>query len=84
MSKEVSQIRIHFQGADLNVLKKLIGISKKHEISVSKLIIMAVIVGLPWVIDELDGLRLDLEAAGWSLTNEAAIRVRELERLPGA
>lgn len=62
----VLQVRVHFSGVDLSLGNKLLAIAKKHELSSSRVAIMAIRVGLIAVDEYLSGIRLDLDALGFS------------------
>ena len=66
----VLPVRMNFKGSDLALGNRLITLSKKHEMSASKVAILALYVGLQVVDENLSGIKLDMEAAGFSLTEK--------------
>jgi len=76
----VLPVRMNFKGSDLALGNRLIVIAKKHEMSASKVAILALYVGLQVVDENLRGLKLDMEAAGFALTAAGEKRLKELER----
>jgi len=80
MLKESRSLSILFRGVDLALENKLYRLSAKHGMSPERLVILAMYVGLQVVDDELNGIRLDMDAAGYSATSSGRFRKFVLER----